>query len=649
MTMRKSPKILFITIGLAIVTIAVYWQVQEFNFINFDDNLYVRNNQHVIHGFSFKNLIWAFNPDTTDRAYWHPLTWISHMTDVEFFGLNAGAHHIVNLFFHIANSLLLFLVLHLMTGAIWKSAFVAAVFALHPVNVDSVAWIAERKNLLSTFFWMLTMLAYIYYSRKPDILRYFLVFFTLALGLLAKSMLVTLPCVLLLIDFWPLGRMALGQKGLPTQPRIDLMFQTNSLSRLIVEKIPLLGLSFTTIYLSAFSLQVNNQLISQTSIPMTLRIENAIVSYVVYLWKLIWPVHLAVFYPFPKFIPFWQPFGAALFLIAVSALIFAKARKSPWLATGWLWYLGTLVPVIGLVQGGLWPALADRWAYVPFIGVFIMIAWGVAESIPHFRLKQAGLTVSAAVLLCALSAVTWIQAGHWKNSQTLFEHALRVNPNNFIAHKTIGDVEHSMGNNKEAIYHYQKAIQIEPNYEEAYNNLGTVLLSLDHYDAAISRFKKAIQVNSRYIEAHFNLGTALLQKGQVDEAINSFFNALAMDPEFIEARINLANALMQQGKITEAVRNFQIILEKHPDNVEANMNMGAAMARLGQINAALACYQTALKSDPYNPEAHNNMGVLLVQKNMLAEARAHFQNALSLRPGYESAINNLRRLDEIQQ
>lgn len=341
-------QLMLISLLLVIATVAVYWQVHGFDFVSFDDGLYVCYNQRVQKGLSAANLVWAFNPvKAHDQTYWHPVTWLSHMLDCQLFGLNPGAHHLINLLIHVINVILLFLTFQLMTGAPWQSGFVAAVFALHPINVDSVAWISERKNLLSTTFWILTLLSYLYYVKRPTALRYLLVAMSLSLGLLSKPMLVTLPCVLLLLDFWPLGRMDLGQqipdRGLPPVWNLQLA----GVARLILEKIPLLALSLVTIGLSVFTLQVNRQMLDPVAAPMMLRIENAIVSYVAYLWKMLWPGRLAVFYPFPKTIPTWQPLCAGLCLIAVTVLIFTRSRKSPYLATGWLWYLGTLLPVVG--------------------------------------------------------------------------------------------------------------------------------------------------------------------------------------------------------------------------------------------------------------------------------------------------------------
>ncbi len=364
--MHRHRLKLMVCLFLIVATLAVYWQVGDHEFINFDDNLYVTENRHVQAGLTFEGIKWALT--TTDVAYWHPVTWLSLMLDYELYGLNSRGYHLTNLLFHILSTLLLFVVLKRMTGAHWQSAFVAALFALHPLNVESVAWVVERKNVLSTFFWMLTVWTYARYAERPKLNRYLLILPPFALGLMAKPMLVTLPFVLILLDYWPLGRLQLnvlptiwGERGV------------------LWGKVPLLALSAVSIYLSSLSIERG----CSEPASMSLRIANALVSYVGYIGKMIWPHNMAVFYPPPDMVPIWQAVLAALFLVFVSVLVIRTARQRPYLAVGWLWYIGTLVPAIGLVRAGLWLAMADRFAYVPFIGLFVMIAWGVCR--PHSK------------------------------------------------------------------------------------------------------------------------------------------------------------------------------------------------------------------------------------------------------------------------
>jgi protein O-mannosyl-transferase len=601
---------IIISLSLAVMVFAVYWQVHGFNFIKFDDNFYISNNQQVKNGLNFDNLLWAFSPTKIKTAYWHPLTWLSHMMDCQLFGLNAGAHHLMNLFFHIVNVILLFMALNLMTGAPWESGFAAALFALHPINVDSVAWIAERKNLLATTFWMLTMLAYIRYARKPDILRYLTVFCTLALGLLAKPMLVTLPCVLLLLDFWPLGRMELGQQRIPAKhPDSGPAFQNAGMMRLVMEKIPFLALSIGVIIISMFSLQANNQIIDTVVAPIILRIENALVSYLMYLWKMVWPFNFSVYYPFPQTIPFWQSLCAAMFLILVSALVVLRSKKSPYILTGWLWYLGTLLPVIGIVQGGLWPAMADRWAYIPLIGIFIIIAWGSDEIMEHWRYKLKILRPSAVIIVFTLASLTFIQAGHWKNTTSLFEHALRVTPNSCFVQNIIGN---------------EREIQCQ-------------------IDKAITHYELALQINPSFAEAHYNLGNVLVKNGKIKDAIRHFHRAIQLEPELAAPYNNLANIFYTQGEIDEAIGYYQRALDLEPNNTKAHVNMANALSQKGLMNRAISHYLKAIQLDPNQAEAYNNLGVAYMYNNDIKKSIQCFRKAILLQPDYSNAMKNLNK------
>ncbi|MFZ2631119.1 MAG: tetratricopeptide repeat protein [Desulfosalsimonadaceae bacterium] len=574
--LSRQQCLMLISLLLAVATVAAYLQVRGFDFISFDDDLYVFENQRVQQGLNADNLIWAFNPaKTDDQAYWHPLAWLSHMLDCQLFGLNPGAHHLVNLVFHTLNVLLLLLALFLMTGSPWRSGFVAALFALHPINVDSVVWIAERKNLLSTSFWMLTLLSYLYYTKRPNTLRYLLLVVSLTLGLLAKPMLVTLPCVLLLIDFWPLGRMDLGHQ-IPSKGLSPVWnFQSAGVARLIIEKIPLIVLSLITIGLSVFTLQAKDMMIDHNTTPMMLRIENAIVSYVGYLWKMIWPVNFGVVYPFPKTIPLWQPMAALLFLISASLLILMRVRKSPYLVTGWLWYLGTLLPVIGLVQGGFWPAIADRWAYVPLIGIFIIIAWGIPELVENFPLKKTGLPVLSAGILCVLWVLAWNQIRFWRDSRTLFEHTLSVTRDNFMIHNNLGVALSKQGRMDLAIDQYLKSLRIRPGYADAHYNLANIYKDQARLDQAVYEYLQTLRIKPDHEKAHNNLGSALLSMGRPDEAIKHYQQALQINPDYVDARYNLGIAYVDTGDIDQAIQQIQAALRLRPsdDNILNTLNI----------------------------------------------------------------------------
>ncbi|MCP4682686.1 MAG: tetratricopeptide repeat protein, partial [Desulfobacterales bacterium] len=529
---RIKHREISVCLFLIIAAIAVYWQVQNHAFLNFDDNEYVSDNWHVQAGLTLESITWAFSFADKEKTYWHPLTWLSHMLDCELYGLRPGMHHLTNLFFHIANSLMLFLALRWMTGAIWRSAFVAMLFAIHPINVDSVAWISERKNLLSTFFWMLTILAYVYYSKRPGLYRYLLTFFVFALGLMSKPMLVTLPCVLLLLDYWPLGRFSFGPPGFP-------------LSRLVLEKIPFFALSALSTGLSFLSLQgKENIIISMSLTPLKLRIANALVSYVKYIGKMIWPNDLAVLYPYPGTVPMWQTTGALLLLVCISVLMIRSVRRVPWFATGWLWYLGTLVPVTGLVQAGLWPAMADRFAYVPLIGIFIIIAWGFPEIVDRRRHIKTILPATATAILFIFMIITFQQAGHWKNSITLFEHTLAKTTNNFLAHMALAGALKEQGRIDDAIKHYVETLRIRPDLKEAHNGLGTALKEQGRLDDAIKHYLEALRIRPDNEEIHNNLAVALLHKGDIDGAIEHFRKELKINPGSIRAKKKKKKALM---------------------------------------------------------------------------------------------------------
>ncbi|RJP89665.1 MAG: tetratricopeptide repeat protein [Desulfobacteraceae bacterium] len=675
--MKTSQTTIIILLGLAVVTLAVYWQVHEFEFISFDDDIYVYENEHVKNGFTDDALLWALNPVSSDGAYWHPLTWLSHMIDVELFSLNAGAHHLVNLLFHVVNVLLLFLALQLMTGEAGKSAFAAALFALHPINVDTVAWVAERKNLLSTTFWMLTMLAYIRYARKPNIVRYLLVFSTLALGLLAKPMLVTLPCVFLLMDFWPLGRIRWSQT-LPISPVADIYhpFQWHGIIRLGLEKVPLFALAFICIGLSLISLQSGDAAAGPaTGPPLLLRWENAIVSYAVYLWKLVWPVNLAFYYPFPASIPAWQTTASCLLIVIVTVAAFHRIHKTPYLAMGWFWYIGTLVPVLGLIQGGLWPAMADRWAYVPFIGLYIIIAWGSADLLAAWGFNKKAIIFPAAALLCLISFLSFRQAGHWRNNRSLYSHAITATDNNFVAYNNLGNVCQAEGQTEAAIREYKKSLESNPVYTIAMFNLGVVMYAEKRYEEAIRYLSQALKLDPDYADAHNTLGQILIATGRPEEAIPHFLASIAIkpdnekahntlsalltglgrydeavsharqamhiQPDYAEAYFNLGTALSRNGKMPEAIPYFLKAVEIQPEMADAHISIANAYYALGKPDPAITHYRKTLEIDISSAYAHTNLANALGAKGQSDEAIAHYRKAIAINPNVPETYNNL--------
>ena len=575
--MQFRHVIFFICAFLVVSTLSVYWQVAHHDFINLDDTSYVTENPLVQSGVTKKGLVWALTE--SHSANWHPLTWISHMLDCQLFGVKAGQHHLINLLFHIANSLLLFGVIRKMTGALWQSAFVAALFALHPLHVESVAWVAERKDVLSTFFWILCMWAYADYTKRPRIGQYFLVAIFLTLGLLAKPMVVTLPFVLLLLDYWPLDRLHLGQ--LKDKPKSG--FNKLSLSRLLWEKIPLFVLSVASSILTFVVQKQGGGVAPPDQFLVNIRIPNAFVSYVGYIGKMLWPGGLAVFYPYPEIIPLWKSAGAGLLLFSLSILFIRAVRTRPYLIVGWLWYLGTLIPVIGLIQVGN-QAMADRYTYIPLIGLFIIVAWSIPDVLERWRYRQIALWISAGLLLSALTVCTWLQVRHWKNSISLFKHALKVTENNYLAHNNLGTALIDDGRHTEAIQHYSEALRIKPRYPLAQYNLGNTKAEQGRYGEAIEHYTEAIRLAPGYFKAHNNLANMLLYQGRADKAIAHYLKALEIKPDYANAHSNLGIALAQKGNLDKAARHFREALRINPDHVRVRNNLEQILKQKANLN-----------------------------------------------------------------
>ena len=564
-----------ICIFLAVSTFAVYSQVQDHEFINYDDDKYVTNNEYVKAGFTRDSVGWALT--TSYNSNWHPMTWLSHMLDAQLFGPNSKGHHLTNLLFHIANVLLLFLVLLRMTGALWQSGFVAALFALHPLNVESVAWVAERKNVLSTFFWLLTMWAYIRYAQKTNLKRYGLVILFFAMGLMSKPMLVTLPFVLLLLDYWPLRRLQSDRR--------------TAISRLVYEKIPLLVLVAGSVVTTLTVQKMGGALGSLNAFPIQERVINALVSYWLYLQKMIWPGGLAIFYAHPEnTLSVWKGLATAALLALVTTAAIRLARRAPYFAVGWFWYLGTLIPVIQLVQTGS-IAMADRYAYVPLIGIFIIIAWGLPELLAKWRLRSRILTIAAGIWISTLMLMTWNQVSHWKNSITIFSHAIEVTdieyPDFLLAHNNLANALLAEGRTGKAISHYKMAINLMPDYAVNHSHLANALFAEQKTEEAISHFKMAIELMPDYATAHYNLGFALMKEKKTGEAIFHFKMAIQLEPNNTNAHSNLGNALLAEQKTKEAISHYKIAINLKPDNPLALQNFKMALLRLAEKKKSL--------------------------------------------------------------
>jgi tetratricopeptide (TPR) repeat protein len=629
------PKLL-ICLFLTLAVLAAFWQVKNNDFVNFDDPRCTTENLHIQGGLNLEFLKWAFT--TSHAGYWQPLTWLSFVMDYQLFGLNPGGYHLVNLLLHTVNSLLLFLILNRMTHALWKSAFVAALFALHPIHVESVAWIAERKDVLSAFFWMLTMGAYVRYTEKPGVKKYLLTIVFFSFGLMAKPMLVSLPCVLLLLDYWPLGRLRFNHSldvpkiseskkerkrarkisASAKGKEVTLPDQSRFLQRLwpvIREKIPFFALSAISSIVTAIGQQKVGAIESLEILPIGARIGNALISYIRYIGMTIYPHGLAVFYPHKGTPSAWEVVLAAAFLLIATLIIIRWAAKMPYLAMGWLWYLGTLVPVIGIIQVGM-QSMADRYTYIPVIGLFVATAWAVPDIARNWRYRQYILMTGAGIVLSALMFLTWMQVKYWQNSITLFEHAIQVTDNNYLAHNNLGFALSDAGKREEAIAHYREAIRIKPSYENAHFNLGNHLSAQGRTDEAILCYQEALRLRPNYAKAHNNLAALLISKKMFKEAIGHYQEALKTDPSNSGTHYNLGVAWMSIDHFEDAIGQFQEAARINPRFIEAHNAWGIALARSGKTGEAIDHFREALKIKPDFREASDNLRVALAQQKM---------------------------------
>jgi len=571
---RNNLYALAVCVLIAAATAAVYGRILNHEFVNYDDDVYVYENRQVRDGLTPEGVAWAF---TTGRAgNWHPLTWLSHMLDIELFGLNPGGHHFTSVLIHTMNSLLLFLALKLMTGALWRSAVVAAFFALHPLHVESVAWVSERKDVLSAFFWMSTMWAYYFYSKRPSIRTYLPVILLYALGLMSKPMLVTLPFVLLLMDYWPLKRAGFGAPDGGRQRKVPA-------SRLLTEKAPLFLLSVVSSAVTFIVQRRGGAVGSLETYTFGSRIANALVSYVRYLAKTVWPSNLVFFYPHPGgSIPLWQPLASFALTAAVTALVLRERRRRPYLTVGWFWFLGTLVPVIGLVQVGS-QAMADRYMYIPVIGLLIMGVWGVHGITGMKRNLKTAAAAATVVLLSAASLKSWKQAGIWRDSATLYEYALGVDDGNYVAHVNLGIVLDLRGRSREAARHYLRAIRMQPENPTAYYNMGKALMKLGKLSEAFEYYEKALELKPDYAEAHNNLGILLASRGEKEKAIEHYVAALRLNPEYHQVYINYGAALKDMGRFDRKRTTTSPWSSPHGENTTRRRRTIARPSASGRI------------------------------------------------------------------
>ncbi len=752
----RSP--VLVSVLLALVMLVVFLPVRHHDFVNYDDSDYVTANAHVQSGLKWENVAWAFQ--TGHASNWHPLTWLSHMLDCQLFGQRAGAQHLASVGFHIANTLLLFVLLRRMTGTLGRSACVAALFALHPLHVESVAWVSERKDVLSALFFLLTLGAYVRYAQQSQVsslqsqvfkqyqvsslessaslksqisslksgnsvrggrdksgprklerletedwrletgvkiqnpesriqypawFYYALALVCFAFGLMSKPMLVTTPFVLVLLDYWPLRRSAecrmqnakSGQPGMllhPSKFKIKNL-KLNICLPLLREKLPFFALSVVSSVIT-FVVQRKGGAVS-TALSLDARVANAVVSYVRYIGKLLCPLNLSVLYPHPGHWPVWQVAASAALLLAVSGAVLALARRRPYLVVGWLWFIGMLVPVIGLVQVGI-QSMADRYMYVPVIGLLLMLVWGVADVLPERPWRVEALTLGSGLALAACAFLTAGQLQHWQNSETLFRHAVEVTPNNYLAYNNLGYYLSGQGRVEEAMDNYRLSLKINPTYEDALNNLGYALAGQKKYAEAIPYYEAALRTRPNHVEvhnnfgnalselgrldeaiahylfvlkekpdhadAHNNLGIALAMQGKLEEAIRQFHEAIRFKPDDASAHSNLGNALAAQRKFDEAIKEYRESLRLKPDDAQAHNNLANALAEQGRTEEAVRHYTEALRLNANNPEAHYNLGTALLRQGNRAEAVVHYQEAVRLKPDYTEARRQLEAL-----
>jgi protein O-mannosyl-transferase len=691
----KNQLFAAVCFALAIGTFILYLPVTHNGFINFDDDAYITNNPHVVAGLTWQGIIWAFK--TTYAANWHPLTWISHMVDCQLFGLNASDHHLVNVLFHTANTLLLFFLLNTMTGALWRSAFVAALFAWHPMHVESVAWASERKDVLSAFFWMLALIAYVRYIRAQSshqypqsIVNYVLALIFFACGLMSKPMVVTLPFVLLLLDYWPLQR-----------------FHVSALLKLFVEKVPFLIVSFIGCVVTYLAQKNGGAVVNDA---LSFRTENALWAYVRYIAKIFWPSHLSIIYPLQNNgLVVLGIFSASLLIICSLAFVLT-ARRWPYLFVGWFWFLGTLVPVIGIVSVGS-ASMADRYAYLPSIGLFISVTWGLADFFETFREKKIPAAAAFAVL-AACVALTLIQISYWRSSITLFTHARAVTTGNYVACACLGHAFDAIGKENEALKYCEEAVQfnpdyaagkfflgmvlwkkgdtiragtcinaaakaapndsvfqynlgkfwlehgspekadgrftaaidVDPDFAQAYNALGKTFLEQGKSQQAAEQLSKAVALEPNNAQFHYDLGTVYLATSQADPAIIQLSEAVRLDPNFAFAQANLAAALASQGKLTEAIQHFSMATQLQPDNPDTHFNLGFAYLNNREPEKAVAEFSEELRLSPNESKGHYRLAQALRAQNKLPEAIFQYRESLRLTPQFPEAK---KELDEI--
>jgi Tfp pilus assembly protein PilF len=643
---------LLVLVGLVLMCAAVYAQAVGFQFINFDDNFYVYENASVLSGLNAGSIKWAFT--AFHSANWHPLTWLSHMLDVSLFGKNAGAHHATNVVLHIVNSFLAFIVFRKLTGCFWKSAIVAALFAVHPAHVESVAWISERKDVLSTMFWLLTMFAYFRYVdlKRTDAenegksesdgqrttnngqIFYFLTIALFALGLMSKPMLVTLPFVLILCDFWALERLK----------------TLKDLTPLVIEKLPLFILSAVSAYITIVAQRSYGAVQTIEMLSIETRLTNAVVAYAKYIVMLFYPLDLGAAYPYQNQFPLWQTLGSAVLLIGITAFCVWQRRGRKYLLMGWLWFLGTLIPVIGVVQVGA-QSMADRYTYVPYFGLFIMLVWGVWEIFERLKLDKKIVAAVVAIVLLALSVLCFKQVSYWRNSETLYSHTLAAGQGNFII--KLNYCNHLMRENRmeEAERYCLDSIAENPNFVDSYNTLGVIGVKTGKLENAVANFQKSLAINPNDAVVYTNLAAPLAMLGKPEEAEQNINKAAELykksgAPPAILNNVysSLAAAFAGQKKYDKASEILARVLQISPEKTDIRTNYALSLYFQNKLDEARQQIEQAIKQNPNQAESYNLLGLILIKQNRRDEAAKQFERALQLKPDLQEAKENLKQI-----
>ncbi|MBT7697162.1 MAG: tetratricopeptide repeat protein [Desulfobacterales bacterium] len=600
---------LIICIVLMLLILVAYLPLLDNSFITvFDDNLYVTGNNYVRSGISVIGFTWAFT--THHATNWHPITWFSHMLDCELYGMDPRGHHWTSLLIHIVNTLLLFFVLSRMTKALWQSAFVAVLFALHPLHVESVAWISERKDVLCTFFGILAIGSYYHYIKEKKYIYYFFVFLFLCLGLMAKPMLVTLPFVLILLDYWPLGRFSDIYMG----KNVSKKQKIKEVLSLFTEKIPLLIPVIISCAVTYIAQHSGGAVKAIDQLPISIRIGNAFISYVSYAVKTVWPHNLAIYYPHPgNDLLSTKVLLSAVFITCSLILAIRLSRQYKYIITGLLWYLGTLVPVIGIVQVGE-QGMADRYTYIPLIGLFIIFSWGVADLMKKYRFKRIVLFSSAVLIVSCLTILTFSQVKHWRNGISLFKHAVAVTENNWMARFCLAAAYHEKEMYEKEIYYYKEILKNNPEDYKVLLNMGNLFYCQGNYNKALLYYNKALKSNIENSKPHNNIGNVYMALDKEDKAFSHYKKALKINPQYVAAHENFGRLLLRRNNKQEAMLHFIEVI----------------------------------KNDPYNAPCFNQIGVLFTEKGLYSKAKIFFSRAVEIDSGYIKARNNLTRLNEMK-